>query len=165
MTSVAPNVAAVLAAFAAVPSPVAVVAAGIGGARHGMVTSSISTGVSLDPPMIAFAVRSESATWPLLRAAQRLGVSVLAQGHDAISHQIAMSPAASRFEGIPVSDHESGAVLIEGAPVQLVCRVDSTAVAGDHRMVFLEIEYTSTDETIRPLVYHQKTYRALDFAV
>lgn len=158
-----PDRAEILTAFSAVPAPVAVVAAEIAGHPQGMVTSSLATGVSLDPPMISFAVRAESTTWPSLCGAPHLGVSILAHSQEAVSRQIATSPAGSRFDGISTRHTDGGALLIDGAPVQLVCRVGSTEPAGDHHLILLEILHVTTDESIPPLLYHQRVYRSLTF--
>ena len=86
-------------AFGAFPSGVVAVAAQVRGHLTGIAASSF-TSVSLDPPLVSFSVATTSNTWPLLREAGHLGVSVLADHHDAVCRQLA-GPTEQRFTGLP----------------------------------------------------------------
>jgi len=151
-----------LAAFSAFPAPVAVVAALVDGEPQGLVTSSLAAGISLVPPLLSFAVRTASSTWPTLRKAPELGVSLLAHTQEDISRAISMNPPPTRFETVETAADAGGAVLIAGAPVQMVCRIGTLKWAGDHHLVLLEILDTSVDDDIPPLLYHRRVYRALE---
>src|SRR5258708_28096524 len=63
----------VLATF---PTGVAAVAAIIDGEPAGLAASSFVS-VSLDPPLVSVCIGHSSTTWPVLRTADRLGISVL----------------------------------------------------------------------------------------
>jgi flavin reductase (DIM6/NTAB) family NADH-FMN oxidoreductase RutF len=75
-------------AFAMFPSGVTAVCATVEGRPVGLAASSF-TSVSLDPPLVSVCIAHTSSTWPLLRAAGRVGVSVLAEGHASIARQLA----------------------------------------------------------------------------
>ena len=75
-------------AFGAYPSGVVAVAAQVRGQLTGIAASSF-TSVSIDPPLVSFAVATTSNTWPLLREAAHLGVSILADHHDTVCRQLA----------------------------------------------------------------------------
>lgn len=65
--------------FSMFPSGVVTVAAlNDKGKPVGMVASSF-TSVSLDPPLVSICIQNTSATWPVLHASKRLGVSVMTQ--------------------------------------------------------------------------------------
>ena len=65
-------------AFGVFPSGVVAVAAEVGGALVGLAASSF-TSVSIDPPLVQFSVANTSKTWPVLRRAEHLGVTILAE--------------------------------------------------------------------------------------
>ena len=101
---------ALRSAFAAFPSGVVAVAAEVDGKPLGIAASSF-TSVSLTPALVSFSVANTSATWPLLRAAGHLGLSVLADHHDAVCAQLA-GPAEDRFRGAPVHDGQGGGRVV-----------------------------------------------------
>ena len=82
-------------AFGAFPSGVVAVAASVDDRLVGMAASSF-TSVSLEPALVSFSVANSSSTWPVLRRAGRLGLSVLADHHGAACRQLA-GPADRRF--------------------------------------------------------------------
>ncbi|MGX9899904.1 flavin reductase [Arthrobacter sp. SA17] len=66
--------------FGQYPSGVAALCGVVDGSPEGIVASTFTVGVSLDPPLVLFAAQNSSLTWPLLRRRGRIGVSVLAAG-------------------------------------------------------------------------------------
>jgi flavin reductase (DIM6/NTAB) family NADH-FMN oxidoreductase RutF len=69
--------AALRQAFGRFPSGIAALCAQIDGTPNGIVASSFTVGVSMEPPLVMFAVQNTSRTWPVLRGADRIGVSIL----------------------------------------------------------------------------------------
>ena len=146
--------------FALFPSGVAAIAAEVDGAPRVLVASSFQVGISADPPLVLFAVQRTSETWPVLARATRLGVSVLGEVHEAAARQLA-SKVVDRFSGIGVDRTETGAILIEGAPVHLECSIEGAMPAGDHDVVLLRVHALATDPAAEPLVFHGSTFRRL----
>ncbi|AMM19230.1 oxidoreductase [Frondihabitans sp. PAMC 28766] len=147
-------------AFGAFPSGVAALCAEIDGVKVGMVASSFSVGVSFDPPMVMFSVQNSSSTWPTLKAAERIGISILASEHDAACYQLS-SRQGDRFAGLDVHTADSGAIFVHDAAVWLECVVRSTIPAGDHHVVVLEVTSLRVGEGREPLVYHGTRFRQL----
>jgi flavin reductase (DIM6/NTAB) family NADH-FMN oxidoreductase RutF len=148
-------------AFGHFPSGVVAVAATVEGTDHVLVASSFTVGVSLDPPLVLVAVQNTSGTWPALRTADRLGVSVLAQGQEALCRQLAGKDRQERWSGVEVERADGGAVLVAGATLGLECAVHDEHLAGDHTIVVLRVCGLRTRPELEPLVFHSSRFRAL----
>lgn len=152
--------ASVKSAFGAFPSGVAALCAEIDGVKVGMVASSFSVGVSFDPPMVMFSVQNSSTTWPTLKTADRIGISILASEHDSACYQLS-SRKGDRFAGLDVHQLETGAIFVHDATVWLECVIRSEIPAGDHHVVVLEVTSLRVIEEQEPLVYHGTRFRTL----
>ena len=97
--------------FAQHPSGVAALCSEIDGQKTGIVASSFTVGVSLEPALVMFAVQKTSNTWPKLRNAQRIGVSVLSERNEGVCAQIA-SKNGDRFAGLDTYTAEDGSLFI-----------------------------------------------------
>ncbi|MGC4108852.1 MAG: flavin reductase family protein [Nocardioides sp.] len=150
---------ALRAAFGAFPSGVVAVAAQVRGQLVGIAASSF-TSVSLEPPLVSFSVATTSQTWPALRDAGHLGVSVLADHHDAICRQLA-GPAEQRFSGLPFRSTGDGAVLLDEAVATFDCSIRHEVEAGDHVIVVLELHAVSDSGGSSPLVFHRSGFKKL----
>ncbi|NYJ67089.1 hypothetical protein HNR16_001877 [Pseudoclavibacter chungangensis] len=115
-------------AFGRFPTGVSVHAAEIDGIEHALVASSFMVGVSLDPPLVAVAVQENSETWPLLRDAERFGVSVFAAGQGPLVRQLAGKDRAARFDDVAVEHGEHGPVPHGG--IELVRGLVARGVPG-----------------------------------
>jgi flavin reductase (DIM6/NTAB) family NADH-FMN oxidoreductase RutF len=146
--------------FSRYPAAVAALCAVVEGNPVGLVATSMAMGVSYDPPMITFSCRRESATWPVLRAAPRIGVSVLGQGQAEACTQIA-GPAAMRFRGLGKYETERGALFLKFAMTWLECRIAAEVEAGDHVLVVLEVLAVGHDRATTPLIFHDGAFSAL----
>ena len=109
-------------AFSHFPQGVVLVAAEIDGVRHGLVASTFTVGVSLEPPLVSVAVQHSSRTWPLLREHGHLGVTVLGDRQRGVTRQLAGPDRERRFEGLDVEAVEHGALVLQGAPAWVTVR-------------------------------------------
>lgn len=147
----------VLGAF---PTGVTALAALVGGTPVGMAANSFAS-VSLEPPLVSVCVATSSRTWPRLRSAPHLGVSVLGHEQEAASRSLASRDAADRFAGLRWRTSEDGAVFLEGASAWLDCSVEREIRAGDHDIVLLRVHRLGTEPGVPPLVFHGSRYRRL----
>jgi len=145
--------------FGAYPTGVTALAALVGGVPVGMTANSF-TSVSLDPPLVSVCVSRTSRTWPVLRRAARLGVSVLSHEQEETSRSLA-APGADRFAGLAWHSSRDGAVLLKGVSAWLDCSVEREIRAGDHKIVLLRVHRLGTDPEVAPLVFHGSRYRRL----
>jgi flavin reductase (DIM6/NTAB) family NADH-FMN oxidoreductase RutF len=151
---------ALRSAFSAFPSGVVAVAAEVDGVPVGMAASSF-TSVSLSPPLVSFCIAKESSTWPVLRRAPRLGVSVLADHHDRVCRQLA-GPSTERFDELAVHRTDARAVLLEDAVVAFETSIYNEIPAGDHTLVLLRMHAIGqSDSEGSPLVFHRSAFGRL----
>lgn len=156
-----PDAAVLRSTFAGFPSGVASIAATVDGADEVIVASSFTVGVSLDPPLVMFAVQNKSNSWPRLKAAPVLGISVLGADQDQTCRQLASGAPESRFDGVDAHRASSGALFVRNAPIWLECEIWGETPAGDHTIIILEIKGMFRDDAVEPLVFHGSTFRRL----
>ncbi|WP_239657092.1 flavin reductase family protein [Mycobacterium riyadhense] len=147
-------------AFGCFPSGVVAVCAIADDAPLGMAASSF-TSVSVAPPLVSICVQNCSTTWPRLRDRPRLGVSVLAEGHDDACISLSRK-VGDRFAGVAWHSLPGGGVVVHGASAWLDCRLHAEIPAGDHLIALLEICGLEADPDIPPLVFHGSRFRRLE---
>lgn len=146
-------------AFGAFPTGVVAVAAQVDGKLLGLAASSF-TSVSLNPPLLSFSVAKSSTTWPELRRAKHLGVTVLAEDHGALCRQLA-GPAQERFTGVAFEIADSGAVMLAEGIAQYDCTVREEFEAGDHLIVLLQLHAVVINSVGAPLIFHRSGFGKL----
>ncbi|TDD38396.1 flavin reductase [Actinomadura sp. KC06] len=159
MQQAAADVAALRRTFGCFPSGVTAVCALIDGAPAGMAASSF-TSVSLDPPLVSICVQNTSATWPRLRRASRLGLSVLAENHNEACLRLSRKEG-DRFDGVDWEPRPGGGVFVLDAAAWLDCRRHDEIPAGDHLIVLLEVLGLLARPETPPLVFHTSRFRRL----
>ncbi|WP_300681201.1 flavin reductase family protein [Nocardioides sp.] len=147
-------------AFGIFPSGVVAVAAVVDGEPVGLAASSFRS-ESLDPPLVSFSVAASSKTWPQLRRASHLGVTVLAAHHGDVARQLAGVPE-TRFAGLSVSVSDDGAVVIEDGVAHFDTTIYREVEAGDHIIVLLQIHAVEHPEEGCPLVFHRSAFGTLE---
>jgi len=146
-------------AFGCFPSGVTALCAEVDGAPVGMAASSF-TSVSISPALVSVCIQRSSTTWPKLRQRAIIGLSVLAEGQDALCRQLA-SRSVDRFAGIEWDAAASGAIFINGSIVIMECTVHEELLAGDHVIALLEVQGLHAKPETAPLVFHKSSYRRL----
>lgn len=148
-------------AFSHFPQGVVLVAAEIDGVRHGLVASTFTVGVSLEPPLVSVAVQHSSRTWPLLREHGHLGVTVLGDRQRGVTRQLAGPDRERRFEGLDVEADEHGALVLQDAPAWMTVRVHDEVRAGDHDLALLEVLAIDSSPTAEAMVFHRSHFKGL----
>lgn len=154
--------------FSNFPQSVALIAAEIDGQPQCLVASSFTVGVSLDPPLVSVAVQNTSSTWPKLREAASLGVSLLGSTHHHISHQLSSKDREQRFNGVDYSVDAQGALHLDGTPSWITTRIYDELPAGDHVIVLLEVLAIGSSSDSDAMVLHQRAFHkltALDYTI
>lgn len=146
--------------FGAFPSGVAAVSALVAGVPLGIAASSF-TSVSLDPPLVSLCIAHTSTTWPLLRNAPRLGVSILSAEQERAGRQLGGKDANGRFSELSWWSTDDGAVLLDGAVGWIEASINQQIRAGDHDIVVLYVHDLDADREVSPLVFHASQFRRL----
>jgi flavin reductase (DIM6/NTAB) family NADH-FMN oxidoreductase RutF len=145
--------------FSTFPTGVTAVAATIDGTPVGLAANSF-TSVSLDPPLVSLCVAHTSTTWPRLRVARRLGISVLGAHQEHACRQLS-GRGQDRFTGLAWRPSQDGAVFLDGSSAWLDCSIEQEIRAGDHDIVLLRVHDLDADHEIAPLVFHGSQFRQL----
>ena len=146
-------------AFGIFPSGVVAVAAEVDDQLVGLAASSF-TSVSLEPPLVSFSIANTSRTWPTLRRAGRLGVTILAAHHGEVCRRLA-GPVEHRFDELSVTSTDDGAVTLDDGLARFDCTVHREVEAGDHTIVLLQLHAVEHADTSLPLVFHRSGFGRL----
>lgn len=161
LTSYSPDATMLREIFGHYPSGVVAVASEVNGSPEVLVASSFTVGVSMEPPLVMFAVQNSSTTWPHLRQGETIGISVLADEHSAICRQLAAKEKAGRFTGVETFKTEGGAVFIGGSSILLECKLYAEHPAGDHTVALFEVVALHSDRSVEPLLFHGSKFRQM----
>jgi flavin reductase (DIM6/NTAB) family NADH-FMN oxidoreductase RutF len=120
------------------------------------VTANSFTSVSLDPPLVSWCPAKSAPSLDDLSAASHFAVNVLASDQHDLSRQFS-TPAADKFDGVPLSEGIGGLPLIRNAVARFECRTVQCIEAGDHVIFLGEVERFDADGGA-PLVFHAGYY-------
>lgn len=147
-------------AFGSFPTGVVALAAEVDDRPVGLAASSF-TSVSLDPPLVSLSLAASSRTWPTLRRAARLGLTVLADHHDAVCRQLS-GPVDRRFAGLPLTVDEDGSLTLDEGLARFSCSLHREVEAGDHVLVLLRVHAVDHGAPGQPLVFHRSGFGRLE---
>jgi len=146
-------------AFGIFPTGVVAVAAQVDGQLIGLAASSF-TSISLSPPLVLLSIGNKSKTWPSLRRAAHLGVTILADHHRGAARRLA-GPPEDRFGGLAVVLRDNGAVLLSDGLAQFDTTIYREVEAGDHTVVLLRLHAVEHAGDSLPLVFHRSDFGRL----
>ena len=107
--------------------------------------------VSLEPPLVAFAVGRSSLTWRRMRRSARLGINVLDRGVGDVRERA--RPGADRLAGLDVQLEGDGVPRVAGAVAFLLAEVVDERPVGDHVLAISEVLDVACDDARQPLVF------------
>lgn len=124
------------------------------GAPIGITANSFSS-VSLDPPLLLWCLDNRSRHLPAFSHAAPFAVHILSEGQEAVAMTFARSGSS-----ILQYREESGSGApprIDGVLARIECRVVDRHAAGDHTVIFGEIDNAEIAEE-RPLVFQKSAF-------
>ncbi|RJK95457.1 flavin reductase family protein [Vallicoccus soli] len=145
------------AVFRGHPAGVVVVTADAGDGPAGFTATSLAS-VSLDPPLLSFALARTASAWPALRDAGTVVVNFLDARHQHVARTFAASGVdrfapPTRWFRLP-----SGEPALSEAPVRVRAAVEARHAAGDHTIVVARALGAALERREPPLVYHDGRY-------
>jgi flavin reductase (DIM6/NTAB) family NADH-FMN oxidoreductase RutF len=156
------------AALASHPAGVVVITAHDEQGPMGLTATSFVS-ISLDPPLVGFAVDKRSTTWARLRNARSMVVHLLGEEQDTLASTFA-TKGIDRFGG-PTSwaSLTTGEPLLTDVTTWLRCATHARVTLGDHHLVVGEVVDARVDSAVdgtggctrAPLLYHQRGYRSV----
>lgn len=143
--------------FANWPAGVAIVTCrGTDQAPRGFTASSF-TPLSLEPPLVLFALHRRAPSLPHFEAAEGFAVNGLRAHQAELADRFAGSKE-NKFEGVAHRPGVTGAPLLTDAWAQVECRTRHRYDGGDHVLFVGEIVQLAFEDA-DPLVYHCRRYR------
>jgi len=123
---------------------------------HGM-TANAFVSVSLDPPLVLLSLDNRSHMHRILPATGRYGVSVLAEGQEALSNHF----AGRAVDGLHINFiMRHNVPLLEGAVAYFVAQVIDIHSAGDHTLYIGRVEHFEWCDR-RPLLFYAGHYEQI----
>jgi flavin reductase (DIM6/NTAB) family NADH-FMN oxidoreductase RutF len=142
------------------PSGVCVVTVDAAGQKLGMTLGTL-TSLSLDPPLVGFAVSRERSLHELLREAGGCAISLLAAGQEWLAQHFSRGvPPIAMWHGIGTVEGAVGAPLLVGALGWLECAVEHELDAGGHTFFVCAVRRVELGEDAPPLVRVRGEYRS-----
>lgn len=134
---------------------VAVMTACDGQLQAGMSANSFAA-LSLDPPLVLWSIRRNSASLPVFQAATHYAVNVLAADQAPVAMRFA-TPAQDKFESVRWTPGLGQAALIDGCLAHFECRLQQVIEGGDHLILVGLVERYTRFEG-EPLLFSQGRY-------
>ena len=141
------------------PSGVSVVTVDSGRQRVGLTVATLVS-LSLEPPLVGFAISRQAALHELLRESGRCAVSLLAADQQEVAEHFARGvPPIGMWQGVGSHAGVHGAPLLDGALGWLECRVVDELLTGTHTFFACEVVRAEPHRDDRPLVRLGGEYR------
>jgi len=134
------------------PSGVSVVTVAVEEQKLGLTVGSLVS-LSLDPPLVGFAISKEAAMHELLREAGGCAISILAAGQEWLAQHFARGvPPIAMWHGVATEEGASGAPLLVGALGWLECSLAQEVDAGTHTFFVCDVRRVELGEDAPALV-------------
>ncbi len=138
---------------------VVVVTADAGGGPAGFTATSLAS-ISLDPPLVSFALSTGASSWPTIAAASTVVVNFLSVGQHGLARRFATSGIDRFAAPTSWSRLPSGEPVLDEAVGFLHGSVRHRYPVGDHHLVVAEVTHATLADH-PPLVYHEGGYRTV----
>jgi flavin reductase (DIM6/NTAB) family NADH-FMN oxidoreductase RutF len=127
------------------------------GRRHGSTVSSFAS-LSLDPPLVSFALDRASGLLPHLEPGARVGVNILGAHQQDLASRFARRGhgPGTKFDGVAWSER-AGVPYLPGSAGWTAGRVERHLDGGDHVLLVVSVEQAEST-SLAPLVYARRVF-------
>ena len=140
---------------------VAIVTTAHEGRIHGFTVNAFAS-VSAEPPTVLICVNRNATAHPLIAAAGRFCVNILAIEQRALAQRFAGGEPKQRFEGVAYRTGPTGSPILEGTLAHVDCLLGEELSASTHT-IFLGTVVDAGSRDGVPLGYFDRDYR--DFGI
>jgi flavin reductase (DIM6/NTAB) family NADH-FMN oxidoreductase RutF len=140
------------------PTGVTVVTTEHEGEPHGMTANSVAS-VSLNPVMLLVCLLRDARTAIAVQRRGRFAVNLLRDDHEELA-RLCARPGVDHFAGVQLEEGPHGLPLLRDALAYLTCSVADVVAAGDHDVVFGNVEHCHVNGGA-PLLFFLGGYRRL----
>ncbi len=124
-------------------------------------TATSLTSVSLDPPLVSFAVGLTSRSWSAWRANQHGIIHLLDEGQAGVARMFAQSGEEKFGGAVPWRWTTDRLPLLDGVMAWMVAEPRTRVIAGDHAIILCHVVATHLDADRRPLVLYDGAVRPM----
>ncbi|HEX8637330.1 MAG TPA: flavin reductase family protein [Pyrinomonadaceae bacterium] len=124
------------------------------------ITVSAFCSVSLSPPLILVCIERTTGSHHALAASKRFVVNILSENQQNLSNHFAL-PSDDKFAGVDFRAGIEEIPVLNGALVNLECRLRNSYEGGDHTIYVGEIENAVVNDG-NPLLYFHGNYREIE---
>jgi len=143
------------------PSGICVVTIEFEQHRTGLTVGSLGS-LSLEPPLVGFALGRQAQLHELLRFAGEFGISLLSAEQEALAQHFARSvPPIALWTGVSLREDLDGPPLLAGSLGWLRCRVHAEHPVGDHTFFVGEVVWAEVGSREPALVYVRQGYSSV----
>ncbi len=136
-----------------------VTALGVDGRPVGFTATSLAS-LAAEPPLATFNMALTSSSWPAIDSTRRVAINMLGQD-DYLVARIMAGPNDRRFDGEHWEAGPGGLPLIIGATAWMVGDVVAATPVANNIMIAVQIDQGGLGEPDEPLLYHERSFRAL----
>ncbi len=128
-------------------------------------TANWVTQVSFDPKWVAVSIERGAVTHELIESGGVFSICLIDREDRAIVRKftkpVDVDLEAMTLNGFPFHDGATGTPVLDQSPAHLDCEVRYALDLGDHTFFVGEVLRAERDESKRPLVYIESSYRPL----
>lgn len=131
-----------------------------GGSCVGITANSFNS-VSMDPPLILFSLGRKAFSMRAFLSSDHFAVNVLSLEQAELSVRFA-KPLEDKWASVPFESWDSGCPILPACAANFECRTEHTYDGGDHVIFVGRVIRMRHDPAVKPLLFHQGQYRAVD---